>query len=168
MEITIDTILNVAGLIFGGGALGGLLTWRFTRRKAMADAESTEAEAEAKKAEAEQERQNYYQQIIDDISKDRDYYKQERDELRGKLDNVFDELRKLKKTGEEERASLRTTIDTLTRRVDSMIPYLCFNKECLKRITSENTDKCPKREKKQEQTEEPPIEGIEPGAGNVF
>lgn len=167
MEITIDTILNIAGLIFGGGALGGLLTWKFTRRKAMADADSAEAEAEAKKAEAEQERQNYYQQIIDDISKDRDYYKQERDELRGKLDNVFEELRELKKTGEEERASLRTTIDTLTRRVDSMIPYLCFNKECHMRIASDTSDKCPKRKKKQE-TEEPPIEGIEPGAGNVF
>ena len=147
MEITIDTILNVAGLIFGGGALGGLLTWKFTRRKAMADAETAEAEAEQKKAEAEQERQNYYQQIIDDISKDRDYYKQERDELRGKLDNVFDELRELKKTGEEERANLRTTIDTLTHRVDSMIPLLCFNKECQMRVST--NESCAAKAKKQ-------------------
>jgi len=153
MEITIDTILNVAGLIFGGGALGGLLTWKFTRRKAMADAETAEAEAEAKKAEAEQERQNYYQQIIDDISKDRDYYKQERDELRGKLDNVFDELRELKKTGEEERASLRTTIDTLTRRVDSMIPLLCFNKECQMRIATNETCAANKKRKGGPQTD---------------
>lgn len=137
MELSFDTILNAIGLIFGGSAIGGLLTWKITRRKAMADAATAEAEAEQKKAEAEQEKQNYYQQIIDDISKDRDYYKAERDEMRTKLDSVFDELRELKKVGEEERQSLRMTIDSLNAKVDSMIPNLCFRKGCISRITTE-------------------------------
>lgn len=126
MEITIDTILNVAGLIFGGGAFGGLLTWRFTRRKAQAEAIEAEAEAEQKKAEAEQERQNYYQQIIDDIAKDRDYYKQERDELRCRLDSMEEQVR-----------GLQRDVARNGRMVESLRPFMCADLACKlrKRVT---------------------------------
>ena len=144
MEITIDTILNVAGLIFGGGALGGLLTWRFTRRKAQAEAIEAEAEAEQKKAEAEQERQNYYQQIIDDIAKDRDYYKTERDNLRQKLDSIAQEVSEIKRTGEEERSRLQLTVESLTQKVDSMEPKLCYRMECQNRLAATDI-KCTKK-----------------------
>ena len=52
MEIGLDTILNIGGWLLGGGSIGGILTWRFTRRKAKAEALEAEAEAEQKKAEA--------------------------------------------------------------------------------------------------------------------
>lgn len=164
MEITIDTILNVAGLIFGGGALGGLLTWRFTRRKAQAEAIEAEAEAEQKKAEAEQERQNYYQQIIDDIAKDRDYYKTERDNLRQKLDSIAQEVSEIKRTGEEERSRLQLTIESLTQKVDSMEPKLCYRMECPNRLAATDI-KCIKNTAKKK---EKPLEGIEPPTGPVI
>lgn len=141
MEITIDTILTVGGWLFGGGALGGLLTWRFTRRKAKAEALEAEAEAEQKKAEAEQERQNYYQQIIDDIAKDRDYYKTERNELRGRLDSITQEVSEIKRTGEEERSRLQLTIESLTQKVDSMEPKLCYMEDCPNRMASADRGK---------------------------
>ena len=129
MEITIDTILNVVGWLFGGGALGGLLTWRFTRRKAKAEALEAEAEAEQKKAEAEQERQNYYQQIIDDIAKDRDYYKNERNELRGRLDSMAETIR-----------VLQTEVAKNGRKLDCLRPFLCGRTGCKDRICVEMTD----------------------------
>ena len=123
MEISIDTILNIGGWLFGGGALGGLLTLRFTRRKAQAEAIEAEAEAEQKKAEAEQERQNYYQQIIDDIAKDRDYYKTERDELRGRLDSMEGQVR-----------DLQRDVARNGRVVESLRPFICTDLSCKKRL----------------------------------
>ena len=164
MEITIDTILTVGGWLFGGGALGGLLTWRFTRRKAKAEALEAEAEAEQKKAEAEQERQNYYQQIIDDIAKDRDYYKTERNELRGRLDSITQEVSEIKRTGEEERSRLQLTIESLTQKVDSMEPKLCYRMECPNRLAATDI-KCIKKTAKKKEN---PLEGIEPPTGPVI
>lgn len=123
MEISIDTILNIGGWLFGGGALGGLLTWRFTRRKAKAEAIEAEAEAEQKKAEAEQERQNYYQQLIEDIAKDRDYYKSERDELRGRLDSMEGQVR-----------DLQRDVARNGRVVESLRPFICTDLSCKKRL----------------------------------
>ena len=123
MEISIDTILNIGSWLFGGGALGGLLTWRFTRRKAKAEAIEAEAEAEQKKAEAEQERQNYYQQLIEDIAKDRDYYKSERDELRGRLDSMEGQVR-----------DLQRDVARNGRVVESLRPFICTDLSCKKRL----------------------------------
>ena len=74
MEITLDTILGILCLFIGGGG-GAFFTWQYQKKKAR-------AEAKAAEAEAANEKQNYYQQNIDDVAKDRDYYKQERDEYR--------------------------------------------------------------------------------------
>ena len=41
MEITIDTIISLAGLFIGGGG-GAFFTWRWMRRKAKAEAETEE------------------------------------------------------------------------------------------------------------------------------
>lgn len=132
MEITIDTILNIGGLLLGGGSLGGLLTWRFTRRKANADAISAEAEAEQKKAEAEQELQNYYKHIIDDIAKDRDYYKHDRDELRSRLDLMEEQVRGL------QREVARNVI-----LLDSLRQFMCADLNCKlrKRVKMSEIDK---------------------------
>lgn len=112
MEISIDTILNIAGWLFGGGALGGILTWRFTRRKAKAEAEAAEAEASEKK-------QDYYQQIIEDVAKDRDYYKTERNELRTRLDEMDEKFR-----------TLQYEVARNGRMVESLRPFICTNLKC--------------------------------------
>ena len=131
-----ESFTNILSLLFGGSLIS-IVTWKFARRKAESEAKKAEAEAKQAEAEAEQEKQNYYQQIVDDIAKDRDYYKTERDELRSRLDSVFEELREIKMKGEEERANLRVTIDTLTKKVESLIPHLCFARNCKNRITSD-------------------------------
>ena len=42
MEITLDSIIGILGLLFGGGALGGIFTWRWQRKKAKAEAQTEE------------------------------------------------------------------------------------------------------------------------------
>lgn len=112
MDISIDTILTIAGWIFGGGAIGGVLTWKYTRRKAKAEAESAEAETAEKK-------QDYYQQVIEDIAHDRDYYKGERNELRGRLDEMDNKFREL-----------QYEVARNGRMVEALRPFVCTNLKC--------------------------------------
>lgn len=120
-----DSFTNILSLLFGGSLIS-IVTWKFARRKAAAEAKQAEAvakqaeaEAEQKKAEAEQERQNYYQQIIDDIAKDRDYYKHERDEYRETI------------KGYDVRIdALERTVARNGRMVESMRPFTCADLNC--------------------------------------
>lgn len=112
-------------LLFGGSLIS-VITWRFARQKAAAEAKEAEAhakqaEAEAKKAEAEaqQEKQNYYQQIIDDMMKDRDYYKGERDEYRAVIRQSNERMDQL------ERNQARQG-----RMIEAMRPFLCADLSC--------------------------------------
>lgn len=132
----IETILNILGYVSGGGLLV-FATWKFAKRKAAAEAKQAEAVAKQAEAEAERaraqamlEKQNYYQQMADDISKDRDYYKQERDEMRRTIksyDERIDELeRKVARNG---------------RIVESLRPFICTDLKCKLRhraVISEN------------------------------
>ena len=106
-----DSITNILSLLFGGSVIS-IVTWRYARRKA--EAEAKQAEAEAKKGD-----QDYYQQMMDDIAKDRDYYKKERDCMRDTI------------------KSYDTRIDDLERRVarngrmvESLRPFICTNLDC--------------------------------------
>ena len=60
MEI-FDSLTNILSLLFGGSLIS-IVTWKFARRKADAEAKKAEAEAKSAEAEAQQEKQNYYQQ----------------------------------------------------------------------------------------------------------
>lgn len=117
MEI-FDSFANILSLLFGGSLIS-VVTWRFARRKADAEAKKAEAEAKQAEAEAAETKQDYYQQMMEDISKDRDYYKGERDELRTtikKYDERIDELeRKVARNG---------------RMVDGLRPFICTDLGC--------------------------------------
>lgn len=141
MEITFDSIINLFGLFIGGGSIVSLVTWKIARRKAVAEAKqaeavATQAEAEAKKAEAEalQEKQNYYQQIIDDLVKDRDYYKTDRDEQRDRLDKLTSSVMEWKQISEDERMKMKNDINMLRRQIDCIRPLLCGKEGCLLRV----------------------------------
>ena len=112
MDINLDAILNIAEWLFGGAALGGFATWRYTRRKAKAEAELTEADVDEK-------HQDYYQKIIEDVAKDRDYYKDERNELRSRLDDMDNKFREL-----------QYEVARNGRMVELMRPFLCTNLKC--------------------------------------
>lgn len=107
MEITIDTLISIIGLFLGGGA-GAFFTWRWQRKKA--------------KAEAEKEEQGYYQQMMADIAKDRDYYKQERDEYRTTIKKYDERMNDL------ERNQARQG-----RMIVAMRPFLCADLGCKRR-----------------------------------
>lgn len=111
MEITIDTLINIATLLLGSSG-GAFFTWKWIRRKSQAEA--SQAENEAMKG-----KQDYYQQMMDDIAKDRDYYKKERDCMRDTIksyDTRIDDLeRKVARNG---------------RMVESLRPFICTNLDC--------------------------------------
>ena len=138
-----DILTNIPdwlSLLFGGSIIS-IVTWRFARQKAAAEAKEAEAkakqaEAEARKAEAEamQEKQNYYQQMVDDMAKDRDYYKSERDMLQKKLDELTHSVFEWKTISEEERMKMKQDINMLRRQMDCIRPFLCGRENCTNRL----------------------------------
>lgn len=123
MEITLEAIISIVGLLAGGTGIGGFFVWKYTKRKAQAEAKQAEAEASKAEAEAATEKQNYYQQIIEDVARDRDYYKQERDEYRMTIKRYDERINHL------ERAVARNG-----RMVEAMRPFLCGDMKCQRRI----------------------------------
>lgn len=123
MEITLEAIISIVGLLAGGTGIGGFFVWKYTKRKAQAEAKQAEAEAAKAEAEAATEKQNYYQQIIEDVARDRDYYKQERDEYRMTIKRYDERINHL------EKAVARNG-----RMVEAMRPFLCGDMKCQRRI----------------------------------
>lgn len=146
----LDSISNILSLLFGG-TLISIVTWKFARRKAAAEAmkaeaDAKQAEADAKKAEAEamQEKQNYYQQMMDDLAKDRDYYKQDRDEQRKRQDEM-----------EEQMRNLQRDVARNGRMVEALRPFICTDLSCKLRkraVISENGEVKEVKHRKKEDT----------------
>ena len=148
MEI-FDSLTNILSLLFGGSLIS-VITWKFARRKAAAEAKQAEAaarqaEAEAKKAEAEAllEKQNYYQQMAEDLSKDRDYYKQDRDEQRERLDKLTRSMTEWKRLTDQTIDDLRRQVSRNGRQLEAIRPFVCADLKCKKRVrvtTLENVE----------------------------
>ena len=126
-------------LLFGGSLIS-IVTWRFARQKAAAEAKEAEAkakqaEAEAEKAKAEalMEKQNYYQQMVEDVTKDRDYYKQDRDETREKLDKLSRSVMDWKRETDQTIDDLRRQVARNGRQMEAMRPFMCADLKCKKR-----------------------------------
>ena len=119
MEITIDTLISLVGLFIGGGG-GAFFTWRYMRRKS--------------RAEAAIEEQNYYQEMVADIAKDRDYYKNERDEMREKVDKLTHAFMDWRLEADNDRSKMKMEIAKLGRKVETMVPFMCGNLQCKNRV----------------------------------
>lgn len=129
MEITIDTIISLAGLFIGGGG-GAFFTWRYMRRKAKAEAQTEEVNM-AKAV------QDAYQQMLADketdledrkkviaeLREERDHYKNDRNELRDRVGKMEDTVLELKRE-----------VARNGRMVESMRPFLCYDMKCKKRV----------------------------------
>lgn len=122
MEITLEAIISLIGLFVGGGG-GAFFTWRYMRRKARAEA--VQAEVEAAK-----EKQDYYQRIIEDVAKDRDYYKGERDEIRERMDKMAHSFMDWRLEADNDRSEMKMQIAKLGRKVETMVPFMCGNLAC--------------------------------------
>ena len=140
MEITIDTLISLAGLFIGGGG-GAFFTWRWMRRKAKAEAETEEVNMA-------QRVQDTYQEILEDKQKevednhrliaelraDRDHYKQGYVEMRDEVEKLSKEFRDFRSQTEEERAKMKRDIARNGRQMENMRPFLCYDTKCKKRV----------------------------------
>ena len=118
-----EAIISIVGLLAGGTGIGGFFVWKYTKRKAQAEAKQAEAEAAKAESEAANDKLDYYQKIIDGVARDRDYYKPERDEYRLTLKRYDERINHL------ERAVARNG-----RMVEAMRPFLCGDMKCQRRI----------------------------------
>ena len=153
MEITLEAIISLIGILTGGG-VGSFFTWRYFKRKAKANAESAEAEAEQKEAEAEKARieanrqfqemyktmfndikENYdeKQSLIDELRHDRDHYKSEAQEYRGQIEKLTKQFLDYKLENERNMIEMKRDIARNGRMVEGMRPFMCgLAKECKK------------------------------------
>lgn len=130
MEITAESIIGILGMLFGGGALGGICTWRWQRRKAKAEAKTAEVDAA-------KELQDVYQQLIADIKTDRDEQKAYINELkedRRHLREERNELRDRQDKLEETVRGLQREVARNGRMVELMRPLLCGREGCIQRV----------------------------------
>ena len=148
MEITLDSIIGILGLLFGGGAVGGIFTWRWQRKKAKSEAKTAEAEAKSAEIDMAQKVQDTYQQILDDKQKevednhrliaelreDRDHYKQGYIEFRDQLDKLQKEFRDFRNETEEERIRMKRDIARNGRQLERLSPFLCGREGCAIRV----------------------------------
>lgn len=128
MEITIDTLISLAGLFIGGSG-GAFFMWRWQRKKAKAEAESAEIDAA-------KDLQDMYQQMLEDAKADRedrkqqmadlrierDHYKNDRNELRERLDRTDETIRQLQRE-----------VARNGRQIEMMRPFMCYDQKCKKR-----------------------------------
>lgn len=155
MEITLETIIGIIGALFGGSGLTGFFVWKWTKKKAEAEAKAAEAEAKQKQAEAKQAEidmaqkvQDTYQQILDDKQKevednhrlitelreDRDHYKQGYVEFRDQLDKLQKEFRDFRNETEEQRTQMKRDIARNGRQLECLRPFLCGREDCALRV----------------------------------
>ena len=140
MEITVDTIISLAGLLLGGGG-GAFFTWRYMRQKARAEAREAEEEANAARVDVIQKVQDTYQQIINDTMADRDHYKNERDELRDNLEKLTKQFSQFKSDNERDKLEMKRDIARNGRMVECMRPFMCGKENCLIRVPVTISDK---------------------------
>ena len=125
MEITLEAIISLVGLITGGGA-GAFFTWKWQQRKAKAEAETAEVDAA-------KELQDMYQQMLadaksdredrkaqmQDLRQERDHYKNDRNELRDRLDKMDEKMR-----------DLQLEVARNGRQIEMMRHFICTDLSC--------------------------------------
>ena len=112
MEISLSDFLNVAGWLLGGGSIGGVLTWRWTRRKEKAEAQTAEVNMA-------KEVQDIYQQALKDKDEELNYYKRDGEQQRQRLDDMDSKVRELQRD-----------VARNARMVEAMRPLMCADLKC--------------------------------------
>lgn len=112
MEISLSDFLNVAGWLLGGGSIGGVLTWRWTRRKEKAEAQTAEVNMA-------KEVQDIYQQALKDKDEELNYYKCDGERQRQRLDEMDSKVRELQRD-----------VARNARMVEAMRPLMCADLKC--------------------------------------
>ena len=146
MEITLEGIVALITLFVGGSGIGGLITWRWLKKKAKAEADQAAAEAKQKEAEAKaaeiemaQKVQDTYQEMLEDKNKevednhrliaelreDRDHYKKGYVEMRDEMEKLSKDFYDFKQSTIKEREKMKSDIARNTRIAESSRPFMC-------------------------------------------
>ena len=146
MEITLEGIIALITLFVGGSGIGGILTWRWLKKKAKAEADQAAAEAKQKEAEAKsaeveiaQKIQDTYQEMLEDKQKevadnqrliaelreDRDHYKKGYVEMREDMEKLTKDFYDFKRDTMNEREKMKNDIARNTRIAESSRPFMC-------------------------------------------
>ena len=162
MEINLEAIISVISLLFGGSGIGALITWRYQRKKARAEAKEAEATAERAKFEAMQANtqlikdiQDSYQQLttdlkanldtqqeyneeqkqyIQELKEDRQHLREERDAQRLQIDRLTRTMNEWKNDSDKKIRSLQAQVARNGRQIECMRPLLCGRENCAIRV----------------------------------
>lgn len=142
-----STVIELAALLLGGGGIIGVLvgfaTFKWMKLKAKSEAKTMEAEADMK-------RQDYYQEMMEDLQKDRERMKEVREEQEAYIHELKQDrmqLREERNTLRQEKEDLKIVIQKLQeeqrkqgdkiarlgRMYKAMTPLICTNTGCRKR-----------------------------------
>lgn len=158
MEITLEAIISLIGLFLSGGA-GAFFTWKWQKRKAKAEAVTAEVDAakdmqdlyQQMLADTKEEREDRKRQIME-LRAERDHYKDERNELRERMEKLTRSFMDWRMEADNDRSKMKMDIAKLGRKVETMVPFMCGNLQCKDRqrvvLSDDGTFKT-KRPKKQ-------------------
>lgn len=135
----ISTIVEALGLMLGGSGIGCLFTINYARKKALGEARS--AENEATKAV-----QDVYQELVEDVKRDREdqrtyiaELKEDRNHLRSDRDELRKEnlkMRKATKQLQEDFQEMKREVARQGRKLGEVSPFICSRMGCSDRIKS--------------------------------
>ena len=142
----ISSVPDLVSLLFGGSVIS-IVTWKFARRKAAAEAKEKEAEAKSAEVDMAQKVQDTYQEMLEDKNKevadnqrliaelreDRDHYKKGYVEMRDEVEKLSKDFYDFKRDTENERQKMKSDIARNTRIAESSRPFMCgLAPECAK------------------------------------
>jgi predicted RNase H-like nuclease (RuvC/YqgF family) len=161
-QLSLESIISIVTLVFGGGGIGAVITWRYQKKRALAEAKQAEAEAEKAKYEAMQanaqlikEIQSSYQQMtadlktnldtqqeyneeqkqyIAELKEDRQHLRQERDDQRTQIEHLTRTMREWKNESDEKIRNLQERVARNGRQIECMRPLLCGREGCAIRV----------------------------------
>lgn len=136
MEITLEAIISFIGLFLSGGA-GAFFTWKWQKRKAKAEAVTAEVDAakdmqdmyQQMLTDAKEAREDRKQQIME-LRAERDHYKDERNELRERMEKLTRSFIEWRMEADNDRSKMKMDIAKLGRKVETMVPFMCGNLQC--------------------------------------
>jgi len=147
-------MIEVLGLLFGGGGIGALISWQYLRRQEAAKTKEQEANAVSAEVNATKEVQDVYQQMVNDLKEawkeqkeyigelnnDRRNLREERNDLRAQIDQLKKELEDLREDmqrqqdeARKERMRQEDKVAHLSRVVKAMKPLMCSMSDCRNR-----------------------------------
>jgi hypothetical protein len=67
---------------------------------------------------------------VEELRADRDHYKQERNELRDRMEKLMHSFMEWRVEADNDRSKMKMDIAKLGRKVETMVPFMCGNLTC--------------------------------------